>query len=1184
MDNEYGSIVISADLDPQGFEQGSKGMQKAIQSLHSKVEGLGSTFRKAVAGNTSAMKQFDAKAAGISDTIANVEKQLERLSGKTIETKQYQDLQAELEKVNGKAATLRKKLASTTSENRKNAIKEQLDEAVKKSDELMQKLTELEDSGNHVQLAGDTAEISELRAALDGIKEQLGGMKVSANSAKIALAGMGGAKRVFSSLGRAILNGARHLLSMKKNSNGLGQQIGKLTKGLTSFVGRLKSRVFRSIISGIFSGVKEGINNLAQVVPSLNSSLSTIKSSLTTLKNSFATAFAPIITAVVPYLATLINYCSAAVTWIGKLIAALSGASTFTQATAVQQDYAESLSNTAGAAKDLKRQLAGFDQLNILSENSGGGGGGSSLSPSEMFEEVPIESSIRQWASRLKQAFEEQNYEELGRVLGVGLQTAFSKALDFVSNFDYAAVGIAIASAINGIFQTFDLSTVALGITTFVNGLFSMLGGFVETLDWGGIASNIAGFITTAIRTFDWKKAAESISGFLVGLLGAIGTGLAEIDWEAFGRGIADFILNIDWEGLLSSLGSIFKGIFTGIIETIKGLFSEFNLSDELKGFNQATQEIKDAVDQLDQQLQTKTQGIETQKQYADELIGKLGDLEKQYGPLATENAEYQGIVKELCEIYPDLIKFIDDETGAFKLTNEQLEFQVELLTNKLKIEALQEEYVELEKIRRSAQKNKKATEDYKNEIEELLEAMESHSSWNDLTAEQMERIQEITGILAPTTQTYSYALASLRNEQTQANNAFDSANSALQRVETEMSDLETEMYGLQAASEKSATAVKDSGEEISNGFRTAKEGAEEASDAIGTLAGKIESSMLSMETHITNKLAPAFKVDLPLAVKDGMIDAKDSVSNAVSKMKSSFNSVTEKLKDPIGTVRVNIDDTYETVKESWESIKATEITKTIGGNVTQSFKDAKTSYDSITSETITKTVDGRKTEGFAQAQRDYDSITDRTVNLSFNGNGLSQTARDILGLAKGGVIMSSGKASWWGGVQKYASGTMRAHGSLFVAGEAGPEVVGHVNGRTEILNKSQIASAIYSAVVSAMSFVFSSPIPVEISMVGGTEGMFGNLASLNYQAPAAMTALPYDIQRQIDAINAVSDQIEESTDELARRFLDAITTQTAAIVAAIRAAGRDGAGNADFIDQANRITRMYGTPQLLGG
>ncbi len=30
MDNEYGSIVISADLDPQGFEQGSKGMQKAI--------------------------------------------------------------------------------------------------------------------------------------------------------------------------------------------------------------------------------------------------------------------------------------------------------------------------------------------------------------------------------------------------------------------------------------------------------------------------------------------------------------------------------------------------------------------------------------------------------------------------------------------------------------------------------------------------------------------------------------------------------------------------------------------------------------------------------------------------------------------------------------------------------------------------------------------------------------------------------------------------------------------------------------------------------------------------------------------------------------------------------------------------------------------------------------------------
>ena len=66
---------------------------------------------------------------------------------------------------------------------------------------------------------------------------------------------------------------------------------------------------------------------------------------------------------------------------------------------------------------------------------------------------------------------------------------------------------------------------------------------------------------------------------------------------------------------------------------------------------------------------------------------------------------------------------------------------------------------------------------------------------------------------------------------------------------------------------------------------------------------------------------------------------------------------------------------------------------------------------------------------------------------------------------AKGGVYVNGG----WSDIPQYAGGTTNA-GSLFVAGEAGPEIVGHVGGRTEVLNKSQIASAIYSAVQAAMA------------------------------------------------------------------------------------------------------------------
>lgn len=85
-----------------------------------------------------------------------------------------------------------------------------------------------------------------------------------------------------------------------------------------------------------------------------------------------------------------------------------------------------------------------------------------------------------------------------------------------------------------------------------------------------------------------------------------------------------------------------------------------------------------------------------------------------------------------------------------------------------------------------------------------------------------------------------------------------------------------------------------------------------------------------------------------------------------------------------------------------------------------------------------------------------------------FSSGGIIQSNGAMKHFASGGVI-ANGIAQTWNSIPKYASGTSSAHGSLFVAGEAGPEIVGHIGGRTEVLNKSQIAQAIYSAVVAAL-------------------------------------------------------------------------------------------------------------------
>lgn len=66
---------------------------------------------------------------------------------------------------------------------------------------------------------------------------------------------------------------------------------------------------------------------------------------------------------------------------------------------------------------------------------------------------------------------------------------------------------------------------------------------------------------------------------------------------------------------------------------------------------------------------------------------------------------------------------------------------------------------------------------------------------------------------------------------------------------------------------------------------------------------------------------------------------------------------------------------------------------------------------------------------------------------------------------ANGGVLTKGG---FWKSIPQFASGGA-IHGSLFLAGEDGTELVGRVGGRTEVLNRSQLAATMYASVNNAM-------------------------------------------------------------------------------------------------------------------
>ena len=80
-----------------------------------------------------------------------------------------------------------------------------------------------------------------------------------------------------------------------------------------------------------------------------------------------------------------------------------------------------------------------------------------------------------------------------------------------------------------------------------------------------------------------------------------------------------------------------------------------------------------------------------------------------------------------------------------------------------------------------------------------------------------------------------------------------------------------------------------------------------------------------------------------------------------------------------------------------------------------------------------------------------------------------------------------------WHSIPQYASGG-RPHGTMFWAGEAGPEVVGHVGGRTEVLNQSQLAATMYasaSAALSGLRFAMTAPAAPDGGMGGSDDALY---------------------------------------------------------------------------------------------
>lgn len=663
-------------------------METEYQAELQKVEELQKEFDKRLKDRSTMRYMHDDGTVGnIRKDLAESKGRLEDLKAKMDEmknsgkdwqpTKEAEKLSEQMERASEKI----KKYEDQMVELRADGVERGSDAWIKNQKEIAKARDELrkyqtmgrnmESSGEDIEM-GTGGKLASVKAVMKEIKESLSQTKVG----KVASAGWGGITKLF----KGVTSGAKLATTAIKKCSGAAASLihrfsngisaaGRFAKGLLSlgrgarntaggFQGDPKGllmyglgiRSLFALVNRLRSVLTEGMNNLAQYSDNTNGSLSMLMSSLTRLKNALATAFAPILNVAAPMLNLLVQKVTEAVTALGQLFASLTGQSGFVAAKRVNQDYAKSLNSNADSAKKankenkkLQNTLFGFDQINKLNDNSDGDdtadtstGGG--LTPADMFESVPINSKVSDFAKKLKDAWKNADFTEIGQIFGTKLNDALNQISWGPIQETAQKVGKSIGTFISGFVEVPDLGTnigktIAGAVNTGVGGINAFLdntrwdsvgkfigdglNGAVDTIDWPGIGhlyaqkwnaifttigesartfkwsdfgKNLAAGVNQTIADFDWAGNGARIGDLAKGLLDTISTFLEQTDWRKLGESIRTFVVSIDWTGIVNELVRGFGAAAGALGALIGGLIGDA-IKDAKKYFQKKAEE-----------------------------------------------------------------------------------------------------------------------------------------------------------------------------------------------------------------------------------------------------------------------------------------------------------------------------------------------------------------------------------------------------------------------------------------------------------------------------------------------------------------------------------------------------------------------------------------------------------------
>lgn len=295
-------------------------------------------------------------------------------------------------------------------------------------------------------------------------------------------------------------------------------------------------------------------------------------------------------------------------------------------------DAVEGIGDAAGgAAKDMAKLLAPFDELNILQENqdSGGGGGGGSmdelLDPAllkaiedmelqleniemkanrvrdallnafgftynadgeiiwskDLFKKS-LEKMFPEWTDTIEDAFSNWNLASVGQIAGVVVSGSLGKFADFISWDNIGSkvqeVVTKFTTILNAFFSTINGEDIGRSVGETINTISQTAASFFNQTDWDTIGVKLGDAITALFDSIDWEVLGKNLVNGPVRLLKILGNAFSTADWALVSQSLVT--------GITTAINTLLTTITTYGPTIIEGAFSI--VTNLMLGFAQA--------------------------------------------------------------------------------------------------------------------------------------------------------------------------------------------------------------------------------------------------------------------------------------------------------------------------------------------------------------------------------------------------------------------------------------------------------------------------------------------------------------------------------------------------------------------------------------------------------------------